>query len=320
MLNIGLLCLILPLGWPLLAAIGFAVAAARGSDDLGREMTYAAVIAAVPCLLVWRFLGRRARPLPDGSGIAVLGYTRMYRVPWSQLDEIESTEGTSGRNNFAFSHTAVSFREGAPGRQRRRVVVSMSWRSGSAGVFRICTWAPPNHPVRRFLPRGWREATAVPEIDYEGREAVWGAPVIGTLRPSQSVRTTQLVLAAALMIAAAVGALRFAAKDGAGWTTLSIGLWAGIPLLGVLAWRAWQARIEMTPVGLRVHGLGTCYYSRAEIAGFVLAAEQFRLYTRVVLAGQGSRALAATAGGGGETDGSIQRLERWLTTDGRETG
>lgn len=303
--------LLSPLGWPVLVTVGGAIAAGRGVDNYswGFVATMAA-ISAPSCWLAWRFMGRRAVPLDSGSGIRVCSFLRSFDVAWNDVKSAEATEMSGNGRWFAWSHTVVVFRAD----RERRVVVSMTCRSGSAGRFRICTWAPAHHPIRHFLPAGWRDSTSVPAADAAERAEVRAAPPIETIAMDPVMRWVYMGFCLALTAACGFGAVRLARFDAAIPNLLSWSLVGAALLLLVAAWRAGRARIVVTRAGLRIHNiLHNLTVGRSEIAGFADSATSMLAVTaRVELAGRGSRALTAGTGYGSRTADVLDRLSRWL--------
>lgn len=145
-----------PLGWPADFVFLDIVTGSFGDPDASmRPRWIGLAMAVVPAWLLWRTISRSTSPLTDGSGLRVRSWFRAFNVPWDAIVDVAWMEPGSGRN-LRFSHTIVRFEA----YRLRRVVVSMSWRSGSAGAMRILSWAPPGHRLRQGLPREWRELTA----------------------------------------------------------------------------------------------------------------------------------------------------------------
>jgi hypothetical protein len=149
-----------PLGWPADFVFIDIVSGKFGDPYSSLTPRYIGIgLAVVPTWLLWRAISRCAGPSSDGSGLRIRSWFRSFDVPWGRVQDVAWMEPGTGRN-LRFSHTIVTFEAD----RERRVIVSMSWRSGSAGAMRILSWAPPGHPLRHRLPPEWREATPV-EID-----------------------------------------------------------------------------------------------------------------------------------------------------------
>ncbi|WP_290058187.1 PH domain-containing protein [Amycolatopsis solani] len=289
----GFLLLIAPTGWPLLFAVGTGIYAVAEADS---EAAIAAAVFGVPAVvlgwLCWRFLGRSCRRLPDG--LRVRGFFRIQRVPWRDVVDVTASEFRSYGRGFPWGQVRVVFRR-ADGEVRTTTVAS-SYRSATVGLRTIRSWFPPGHPLHRPAP------APVVAVDLSG------SPVLGTLRPQQSVRAIHTGLDAAVGAGAVYGLVR-AIEAGLTWVAVPCAL-----VLGGVAWlavRIARARVNLTPDGLVNHG----YFHDFTVAAaasddFVLVPSGAGRSVRIVT-DAGSLQPAAGAGFGDYPGETRRRLADW---------
>ncbi|MGQ0840498.1 hypothetical protein [Actinokineospora sp.] len=294
--------LVLPTGWPTLLTIivAFSVADTADSEEW-LAVAIPAVLAAALWWLGWRFMGRSCTRLPDG--LLVRGFRRSYRVPWTDVVDVSSTEFESVGRSFSFSQVRVTFRRPGDGRVIT-VKVASSYRSGSVGRDTVQSWLPGWHPQHRRLPE--------PAPWLPGGVGLARLPVLTSLRPPGYLVAIYLALIAGFAVACVVGAVACLRYDGTAWAVVATVLL----LLAVAAlWpaaRAFRARVELTAAGLVNHGyFHTVAFAAVGIEGFVLVPSGAGGAVRVVLAGRGSRQLAVGAGFGGHPEQTLRELERW---------
>jgi hypothetical protein len=294
-----------------------AVQAGRGGADAGLEWAVAVAgwIVAVPSWWVFQRLGRRSCVrLADGTGLLVRGFFRREIARWDEVQLVYGSESEAPSPGFVFSHTTLMV-SGPAATRPRYVVVSASWRSGSAKALTVLGWLPPDHPLRSRLPADPQYASALPPRDVGAQERVRAATPTRVLRPQRAMRVLGLsFLAFAVTLATAQAIVSLSPYERfEGRTMVGIG-WALLALVGLgLAASTSFARLELTPEGLVDHGpLRVSVYPVAEIAGFRVDPSGWGQLVRVVLVGRGSQRLFVSAGLGDHPDRVWAALDEWL--------
>lgn len=306
----AVLWLVLPAGWPTVfwfIVVGVQLAApAQVSGFTVLVMAALAIPAALLWWPWWRFAGVRARPLPDG--LLLRGMWRTHRVPWHRVTGVESTEFVSAGRSFYFSWTIVSLRPPSSNKVAT-VIVSRSHRSGSAGQRMIQSWLPPRHRLHRPPPP---DASTTTDLSTQ--------PVLTTLRPPTALQAIYSALLAAVLGPALWFAVVCARRVGDG-AVYQIGLLALAATALGTSWllvRVWRARVDLTPAGLVNRGyFADRSYAIEAIEDFRLAPSGAGQAALLVLAGQGTRYLAAGVGFGRYPDQTRHTLRAWWSAHRR---
>lgn len=306
----AVLWLVLPPGWPTLfwfVAVG--VQLAEPVDDPAYTALVLAVLAVPAALLWWpwwRFAGVRARPLSDGLWLR--GMWRSHRVPWRRVTGVDSTEFVSAGRSFSFSWTVVVFRP-SDSDVPKSVRVSRSHRSGSAGQRMIQSWLPPGHRLHRPAPPAFDTS-----VDLSTQ------PVLTTLRPPTSLQAVYSTLLALVSGPATWFAVACARRAGHG-AIYVVGLVTLALVVLTAAWmlaRVWRAGVDLTPAGLVNRGyLVDRSYPLESIDDFRLTPSGAGKMALLVLAGHGTRQLAAGVGFGHYPERTRNTLRTWWTAHRR---
>jgi hypothetical protein len=299
-----------------------AVRAGRNGGGAGLEWALAVAgwVVAVPSWWVFRRLARRSCVrLESGTGLLVRGFFRREIVPWDSVQLVYGSESEAASQGFEFSHTTLKVSVPA-GTRPRYVVVSASWRSGSAKALTVLGWLPSDHPLRTRLPADPEYASALPPRDLGAQERARVANPVRRLRPQRAMRVLGLAfLAFAVTLATGQAIVNISPYDRfEGRTMVGIG-WGLLALAGAaLAASTSLARLDLTPEGLVDHGpLRVSVYPAAEIAGFRVDPSGWGQLVRVVLVGRGSQRLFVSAGLGDHPDRVWAILDEWLQSTRR---
>ena len=272
---------------------------------------------ALMSLFWWRFTGVCATRNRDGLRVRGMWWT--HQIRWADLLEVTSTESGSWQILprvfvISLSRTALTYRH-PNGYSREKVIVSRSFRTGSAGRDTILSWLPTDHPLRPSLPT--RPPAPVRELD----RASWRRlPVRGEFPAKAYDRALFLLLVVFLTTTAIVLAcISMPPYETTIWWSVTVA--ALIGLVVVAAWiaqRISRSRTVVTDAGLIDHGVfGTGIYPIAEIRGFGTSINNHGVTTRVVLWGRGSRPLAGAHPAPDGADDFAEILDHWLRSGGR---
>lgn len=274
------------------------------------DLTLPVLLLTVLPWFCWRFTWVSATRTPNG--LRVRGVWRTHQTAWVDLLEVTSTELGSWQVLprvfvISFSRTVLTCRH-ANGYRRERVIVSRSFRVGSAGRDTILSWLPADHPLRPDLPT--RPSAPSRELD----RAAWRRLMVAGKFPAPASRRATSVLLLVVMTMSVI-----AVAPVVTWRPITlVGL---ICLVSAAAWtahRIWTSRTAVTEAGLIDYGvLRTSVYPIEEIRGFGTSTNSGAVITHLVLWGRGSRPLVGAHRARAGDDDFAEILDQWLRSGGR---